>query len=622
MVYRHIHIEDLKNINDALSVAVIFELLGYDACCDVIDVSDLELSPTNTEAIKTAYLIANQEKGALQVFLLELEPKSWSYNVEVMPRLIAIAKSLCQRYTDILIVATVNYQKLMLVSPFQTFDQQFNVKWSIAKMLINLKDPSFYDLNQLEKMAAHSLNPRQLYRVQHQTLKQVRKEKQQLISQDLVQCYLREIGRIPLLKRQDEIFLAQKVQRWLELEQDKKSLDSRLHREPTDLEWANTTGLSLSQLHDAISKGRYAQHTLVCSNLRLVVSIAKNYQHRGLELLDLIQHGNFGLIRATEKFDPTKDYKFSTYATWWIRQAITRGICNESRIIRVPVHVYESLNKIKKATRQLPLKLEHTPSLEEIAVELKMSAKEVEDLRGINQLSRPRSLDALLTDNFSLADLLHGTDDLAQYLEEQWMRDEIQQVLSTLDPRYQKVLTLRFGLDGQGERTLQEIGDSCGLTRERIRQIQNQAIKQLQLTYGVIKRRKLTHGIRNRKCTEYRLINLEKKKIIPSQLSNNPSNSKIDTGMEPQKSQVSQLFGNPDIDPLAKFQERNAYRQCYANDDSLLIEHLLNLIKNKPELKPKDIIYIVWGISINQTDLYAIAHNQLEQWGILQKMFT
>lgn len=479
MIYRHIQLEDLQNATDALSIAILFELLGYDACCDIIQVNDLQLSPTNTEAIKTAYLIANQEKGALQVFLFELRFTSCNSKEAVITRLTAIAKSLCQRATAILVVGTVNYQQLVWISPFQTFDQNFNLKLSIAKMYVNLKDPSFYDLNQLEKMATNSLNPQQLYRVQHETLKQAREEKQQPISTDLVQCYLREIGRIPLLKRQDEISLAQQVQRWLQLKQEKESLDFKLQREFTDLEWANTTGLSLSELYNCISRGKFAQQALICSNLKLVVSIAKKYKNRGLELLDLIQHGNLGLIRATEKFDPTKGYKFSTYATWWIRQAITRGIYDQSRIIRLPVHVYESLNKIKKVTHYLTLKLGRPPCDEEIAVKLEISVEQVDNLRQFKRLTKPNSLDSLLTDDLNLGHLTPSQNNLDRWLEKQSMRKEVNEILSILEPREQEVLILRFGLDTYSERTLQQIADCYGLTRERVRQIQDKALRKL-----------------------------------------------------------------------------------------------------------------------------------------------
>ncbi|AFY82879.1 sigma-70 family RNA polymerase sigma factor [Oscillatoria acuminata] len=619
MVYRHIHIEDLEHIKDALSVAVLFESLGYDADCDPLEVSDLQLSPSNTEAIKTAYLIANQEKGTLQVFLLELEPKSWSSNAGVIVRLTAIAKNLCQRDTDILIVATVNYQQLVLISPFQTLDQQLNLKLSIAKMFINVKNPSFYDLNQLEKIAAHSLKPSQLYQVQHQTLKQVREEKRQPISTDLVQCYLREIGRIPLLKREDEISLAQQVQRWIQLEQGKQSLNSKLHREPTRSEWANATGLSLSQLEDAISKGRKAQKSLVYSNLRLVVSIAKIYQHRGLELLDLIQHGNEGLIKATEKFDPIKGYKFSTYATHWIRQHITRGLCNESRIIRLPVHIQESLSKVKKTTRHLTLKLEHIPSLEKIAVELEMSVEQVKFLRRINKLSQPSSLDALLTDDLTLADLLPSKDNLAQCLEQQWMREEIDKALSTLKPREQEVLTLRFGLDGQGERTLEKIGDYYGLTRERIRQVQDKALRKFKVAYNP------RQHVKDRE-TQQTTSEINKVILPLPQLFKDATRLNPDTSSDSLNSPTLQFFCNPSVSVLIQFQELNAHRRLYANDDSSLKQHLFTLITNKYYAKPtyiiKNIIHLVWGIEATQTDLYSIAQNQLKQWGLLPTSLT
>lgn len=479
MIYRHIELEDLQNATDALSVAVLFELLGYNACCDIIQVNDLQLSPTNTEAIKTAYLIANQKKGALQVFLLELKFTSCNSKRAIITRLTAIAKSLCERSTYIMLIATVTYQQLVLVSPFEKLDQNFNLKLSIAKMYVNLKDPSFYDLNQLEKMATHSLNPRQLHEIQHETLKQAREEKQEPISTDLVQCYFKEISRIPLLKRQDEIFLAQQVQRWFQLKQDKESLDSRLQRESTDLEWANTTGLSLSELYSFISRGKCAQQALVCSNLKLVVSIAKKYQNRGLELLDLIQHGNLGLIKATEKFDPTKGYKFSTYATWWIRQAITRGIYKESKIIRLPVHVYESFSKVKKVTHCLTLNLDHPPSNEEIAVNSKMTVEQIDNLRKFKQLTKPHSLDSLLTNDLTPGHLIPGNDNPDKWLEQKLMGEEINKILSILNSREQEVLILRFGLDAHGERTLQQVANFYGLTRERVRQIQAKALKKL-----------------------------------------------------------------------------------------------------------------------------------------------
>ncbi|HIK13003.1 MAG TPA: sigma-70 family RNA polymerase sigma factor [Oscillatoriaceae cyanobacterium M33_DOE_052] len=587
---------------------MIFEALGYDACCDAIEVSDLELSPTSTEAIKGAYLIANQESGALQVFLLELEPRSWSSNKAVISRLTAIAKSLSQRPTYILIVATVDYRQLVLVSPIKTFDQQWNLKVSIAKMFIDLRDPSFYELNQLEKMAARTLNPQQLYRVQHQTLKQARKEKQELLDTDPMQWYLRIIGRIPLLNRQDEILLAQRVQRWLQLREHRNLLSSTLHREPTDLEWATSQGLSLSQLYDVISTGKYAQETLVCSNLRLVVSIAKKYQNRGLELLDLIQHGNLGLIKATKKFDPIKGYKFSTYATWWIKQFIIRGIHNDSRMIRLPIHVYQSLNKIKKATRHLTLNLNRPPNVEEIAAELKMSVQQVEYLRQINQLSQPSSLDAKLTDDLRLADLLYSNDDPTQWPEHQWIRDEIDEALSSLETREQKVIILRYGLNHKGKQSLQQIGYSHNMTRERVRQIQNNALKKLRIFYKVPQECQDVVD----PATESQVGQTDSPKL-PVSYTQPKYETKQHQTIWPRNS-------NPALSALAQFQELNANRLLYTNDDASLKQYLLKFIKSKAYqfyAEPKIIIYLVWNIDVNQTELYSIAQKQLEEWGIL-----
>ena len=311
-------------------------------------------------------------------------------------------------------------------------------------------------------------------------------------TEDSIRVYLQEIGRIRLLRPDEEIELARKIADLLYLEELSAQFESDNGREPDNKEWAALVEMPLIRFRRRLMLGRRAKEKMVQSNLRLVVSIAKKYMNRGLSFQDLIQEGSLGLIRAAEKFDHEKGYKFSTYATWWIRQAITRAIADQSRTIRLPVHLYETISRIKKTTKVLSQEFGRKPTEEEIAESMEMT---IEKLRFIAKSAQlPISLetpigkeeDSRLGD-FIEADIENPEQDVAKNL----LREDLEGVLATLSPRERDVLRLRYGLDDGRMKTLEEIGQIFDVTRERIRQIEAKAL------------RKLRHPNRNGVLKEY-----------------------------------------------------------------------------------------------------------------------
>lgn len=350
-------------------------------------------------------------------------------------------------------------------------------------------------------------------------------------TEDSIRIYLQEIGRIRLLRAEEEIELARKIADLLKLERIREEfrtfvdaewakqvflferieaiLSQKTEKEPklseiksnlakADVtapllqEWQSKTHEYLSAFKRRLYHGRRAKEKMVQSNLRLVVSIAKKYMNRGLSFQDLIQEGSLGLIRAAEKFDHEKGYKFSTYATWWIRQAITRAIADQSRTIRLPVHLYETISRIKKTTKLLSQEMRRKPTEEEIATKMEMT---IEKLRFIAKSAQlPISLETPIgkEEDSRLGDFIEADGETPEdEVSKNLLREDLENVLDTLSPRERDVLRLRYGLDDGRMKTLEEIGQIFNVTRERIRQIEAKAL------------RKLRHPNRNSILKEY-----------------------------------------------------------------------------------------------------------------------
>ena len=284
---------------------------------------------------------------------------------------------------------------------------------------------------------------------------------------DSISLYLKEIGRVPLLTAAEEVDLAKRME---------AGRDSRHHLNHEQVEWEER-----EQLLWLVRDGRSAQEHLIKANSRLVVSVAKKYVDRGVPFLDLIQEGNIGLIRAVKKFDYRRGYKFSTYATWWIRQAVTRAIADQGRTIRVPVHMYEQINRLTRTSRQLVQELGRDPTTEEIAEELGVTPRKVEHIMRVSQ--RPLSLEMPVgeEEDSYLGDFIEDEDaDSPQdSAGRQILREVIDEIFQSLTPREVRILQLRFGLVDGYNYTLEEVGRKFGVTRERIRQIEAQALSRL-----------------------------------------------------------------------------------------------------------------------------------------------
>ncbi len=303
-------------------------------------------------------------------------------------------------------------------------------------------------------------------------------------STDFVRMYMREIGKVPLLTADQEVSLAERIQARIEAQEALAMLDD---------ESANGSDERRAKLKAIVQDGEKATQALIQANLRLVVSIAKRYRSRPMQFLDLIQEGNLGLMRAVEKFDHTKGFKFSTYATWWIRQAITRAIADQGRTIRIPVHMMETINKVGRVQRQMVQELGRDPLLDELAARLEMTEDRVRECLRIGEdvvsLEQPVGEE----NDFSLSDVIEDKEAIvpADAATRTMLNEAVKEVLSELSEREQEVIRLRFGLDDGQIRTLEQVGHEFGVTRERIRQIEAKTLA------------KLRHPMRSQRLRDY-----------------------------------------------------------------------------------------------------------------------
>jgi RNA polymerase nonessential primary-like sigma factor len=310
---------------------------------------------------------------------------------------------------------------------------------------------------------------------------------------DLVRSYLRDIGRVPLLSHEQEITLGRQVQELVGLEELELELEVQLGNKPSQAELAQAAGLSAPLLKKRLQAGRRAKERMVAANLRLVVSVAKKYTRRNMELLDLIQEGTIGLVRGVEKFDPTRGYKFSTYAYWWIRQGITRAIAEKSRTIRLPIHITETLNKLKKGQRELSQLLGRTPTVTELAEAVELPEEEVKDL--LCRARQPVSLETKVGDgdDTELLDLLAGDAELPEErVDGECLKGDLRALLEQLPELQGRVLKMRYGIEaGEPQESsepmsLSAIAKQLGMSRDKTRNLERKALEGVRAQSGML----------------------------------------------------------------------------------------------------------------------------------------
>ncbi|MFA7612575.1 MAG: RNA polymerase sigma factor RpoD [Acholeplasmataceae bacterium] len=335
-------------------------------------------------------------------------------------------------------------------------------------------DDSLYDDDDMVEVNLDelSLTSMDVELIEDRELEEIEKMPAYIRIDDPVRMYLKEIGRIPLLSADEEVNLA------IRMEEGRYAKEQLAEIKETGREIPDAERVQLEQMSE---DGLQAKNKMIESNYRLVVSIAKRYVGRGMQFLDLIQEGNMGLIRAVDKFDYTKGFKFSTYATWWIRQAITRAVADQARTIRIPVHMVETINKLVRTQRQLVQELSREPTAQEIGEKMEISAERVQQIQRIAQ--EPISLEAPIgeEEDSSLGDFISDTNTLTPHetAVQEWIKKALDEVLETLTDREEKVLRMRYGLLDGKTHTLEEVGKEFGVTRERIRQIEGKALRKL-----------------------------------------------------------------------------------------------------------------------------------------------
>ncbi|MGY2793539.1 RNA polymerase sigma factor (sigma-70 family) [Thermostichus sp. MS-CIW-36] len=432
-------VEDIRGIRSVAEVADLFASLGYALVGQPLDITVLEL-PAYFDRLRAGYVLAEYRQGYFRQVVLLFEVRPGSPELGVLMH--KLARRLAQRPESYLLLATADgYHCLHITSSSQA--------GKVYSFQVNCQDPSYQERNWIRNLVLQGRSLRAAQQHQQQVIRHAavqQKEATQIKRRDLqdsVKSYLREIGRYPLLNRAEETTLFRQMATFPGTEQATR-----------------------------------AREKLIAHNLRLVVFIAKRYQEQGLDLLDLIQQGNLGLIRAIEKFDYTRGTRLSTHATWWIRQSITRAIDTQARLIRLPSHVWEKIRRLKKVACQLSQDLGRTPTVADLASVCDFSPEEIRQLldwnRGIGFLDAPLFGDVLLVD--SLADRSRIPESI---WEETERREIVERAFALLTPRERQVLALRFGLEGNKPHSLAEIGRLWNLSRERVRQIERKALQSL-----------------------------------------------------------------------------------------------------------------------------------------------
>jgi len=454
-------------------------------------------------ALRHVWIVVALPNQEAQEFRLELEElnqyfQEWKHRVKkfwaVMPTLGTVITNPDS--------STFTVQKLLSLEPILQY-KATNFQPSLRQVNPSLDTHTFSEKPKsvLELLVAEEAGLEEGLDIQHKDqeseLGKVRFTRSQMqtrrkqYTEDSIRLYLQEIGRIRLLRADEEIELARKITELLQMERVRERLSEQLERDPHDSEWAEAVQLPLPTFRYRLHLNRRAKEKMVQSNLRLVVSIAKKYMNRGLSFQDLIQEGSLGLIRATEKFDHEKGYKFSTYATWWICQAITRAIAEQSRTIRIPVDLYETISRIKKTTKLLSQEIGRNPNKEEIATRMEMT---VEKLRFIAKFAQlPISLETPFyiekdswfdegdtQEYLYLGDLIEADEETPEdQVSKNLLREDLEKALDSLSPRERDVLRLRYGLDDGRMKTSEEIGQIFNVTPYRISQIEVKALRKL-----------------------------------------------------------------------------------------------------------------------------------------------